>query len=267
MTTTLIVLVLLLSLASAALVVLLLREVRRLRADVREVDDPAARLAEAVATLREANLRQHRETRATTDALFSLAGLGPTGATQPSTQGWSASPMVLRQLAEQVAEHAPSLVVEIGGGGSSVLLGRLLRKQGHGRVVSLEHDPSFADITRAHLRRHGLEDLVEVRVAPLTDVEVDGETFRWYSPDALADLTDIDIVFVDGPPGSTGRHARFPAVPLLKDRCRPGALVLLDDGARPQERGVADRWIAGYGAIEVSADSVGTGWIQLRLDG
>jgi len=267
MIATLIVLVLLLSVASAALVVLLWREVRRLRADVRDVEDPAAGLAEAVATLRQANLRQHRETRAVTDALFSLAGLGPDGATQPSTQGWSASPMVLRQLAEQVTEHAPSLVVEIGGGGSSVLLGRLLRQQGHGRVVSLEHDPAFAEITRAHLRRHGLEDLVEVRVAPLAEIDVDGETFRWYSPDALSDLVDIDLVFVDGPPGSTGRHARFPAVPLLKDRCRPGALVLLDDGARAQERGVADRWIAEHDAVEISADSVGTGWIQLRLDG
>jgi predicted O-methyltransferase YrrM len=132
-------------------------------------------------------------------------------------------------------------------------------------VVSIEHDPAYAEITRAHLRRHGVEDVVDIRIAPLVPVEIGSETYEWYDPDAFADLTDIDLVFVDGPPGRIGRHARFPAVPVLAPRCRSGAVVLLDDGARPQERQSADRWIADHGAVETCSDDVGTGWIQLSL--
>ena len=269
MTTTLLVLVLVAAVAAAAIGLLALRDVRGLRARLDQTgpgDDHVEQLLkDAVAALRRNNDRQHRETRAVADALFSLGGLGHDGATVPSTQGWSASPMVLRQLAEQVTERRPELVVEIGGGGSSVLLGRLLRAQGHGRVVSFEHDPAFAEITRGHLRRHGVEDLVEIRVAPLVPVELGGETYEWYDPEAFADLTDVGLVFVDGPPGRTGRHARYPAVPVLAPHCVPGAGVLLDDGARPQEREVADRWIAEHGATEIWSDDVGTGWVQLSL--
>ncbi len=92
-----------------------------------------------------------------------------------------------------------------------------------------------------------------------------GETLTWYDPAVFADLSDIDLLFVDGPPGKSGPLARFPAVPVLADRCRPGAVVLLDDGGRPQERRMADRWIAEHGATEVASDDIGTGWIQLRL--
>ncbi|QBR90969.1 class I SAM-dependent methyltransferase [Nocardioides euryhalodurans] len=269
MTTTLLVLVLVAALAAVAVSVLLLREVNHLKAKVEESSGGSQGveklIRDAVGSIQQQTLRQHRETRAVADALFSLGGLGPDGATTPSTQGWSASPMVLRQLAEQVTERRPELVVEIGGGGSSVLLGRLLRAQGHGRVVSFEHDPAFAEITRGHLRRHGVEDLVEIRVAPLVPVELGGETYEWYDPEAFADLADVGLVFVDGPPGRTGPHARYPAVPVLAPHCLPGAGVLLDDGARQQEREVADRWIAEHGATEIWSDDVGTGWVQLTL--
>lgn len=253
--------------ASLATSLLVLREVRRARHDAeRDRSRQDAALRDGLAALRQHVRQQHRQTRAVTDALHSLSGLGPDGVVSPSTQGWSASPMVLRALAHEVADTAPALVVELGGGGSSVLLGRLLRRQGHGRVVSVDHDPDYAEITRAHLRRHGVDDLVEVRVAPLVDVAVGDEVFRWYDPAAMADLHDIDLVFVDGPPGTTGRRARLPAVPVLRDRLSPGARVLLDDGGRRQERAVADHWIAEHGATELAADDVGTGWVLLRVD-
>ncbi|HYH35488.1 MAG TPA: class I SAM-dependent methyltransferase [Nocardioides sp.] len=269
MTTFLLLLVLLVAAVGTALGVVLLREVRRLTGRVESAEsgvrDLRQQLARATRTLRHHNKRQHRETRAVTDGLVGLTGLGPDGATLPSTQGWSASPMVLRQLAEQVTERRPELVVELGGGGSSVLLGRLLRAQGHGRVVSIEHDAAFAEVTRAHLRRHGVEDLVDIRLAPLVPVEVGDETYQWYDPRAFEDLAGIDLVFVDGPPGSGGPDARYPAVPVLSPRCSPGAGVLLDDGARAAERRAADRWIADHGAVEVWSEDLGTGWIQLRL--
>ncbi len=262
----LIVVTLLVALAAAATALLTLREVRRLRATISDdSQDPAARAEGIIKSLRATVRREHRHTRAVIDGLFSLSGLSADGATMPTTQGWAASPMVLRQLAEQVIEHRPDLVVELGGGGSSVLLGRLLKMQGHGRVVSIDHDPGYAELTREHLRRHGVADVVEVRVAPLVPVEAGGDTHTWYDPAAFTDLHDIDLLFVDGPPGGTGPLARFPAVPVLTDRCRPGAVVLLDDGARAPERRMADRWIAEHGATEVASDDIGTGWTQLRL--
>ena len=47
---------------------------------------------------------------------------------------------------------------------------------------------------------------------------------------------------IDGPPKSTQQNARFPAIPLLYDRLNPGSVVLMDDGARIEERQIASTW-------------------------
>ena len=139
---------LLVALAAAAAALMTLREVRRLHGTISD------RSQEADGTGRRDHrgAPPHRSPRAPThpgDRRRPVLAVraGADGATMPSTQGWAASPMVLRQLAEQVTQHQPDLVVELGGGGSSVLLGRLLTMQGHGRVVSIDHDP---DVRRAH---------------------------------------------------------------------------------------------------------------------
>ncbi|MCY9782605.1 class I SAM-dependent methyltransferase [Nocardiopsis sp. EMB25] len=182
-----------------------------------------------------------------------------TAAFMPPLRGWAASPDVLRVLVRQINRLRPDLVVEFGSGASSVWLGYALRRAGGGRLVAIEHDARYAELSRELVAAHGLDDLIEIRHAPLTEVEtqevvVGGETVRtadrWYDASVLADLEGIGLVFVDGPPQATGRHARYPAVPTVLPRCTEDAVIVLDDADRPDERAIGDRWLAEHPRLQ-----------------
>lgn len=173
----------------------------------------------------------------------------------PPLRGWAASPDVLRVVVRHIDRLRPALVVECGSGSSSVWIGYALRRVGGGRLVAIEHERGYAEQTRALVTEHGLDDIVEVRHAPLKGIEpetitVDGAQVitadQWYDPSALTDLDGIGVLFVDGPPAATGRHARHPAVPLLWPRCTEDAVIILDDAARPDEKALGDRWLTEF---------------------
>lgn len=161
----------------------------------------------------------------------------------PATRSWVASPDLLRHLYEHVRDVQPRFVLECGSGLSTVIMAYGLRAAGYGgRIVALEHLEEYAERTRRMLADHGLSGFAEVRFAPLRDLELEGEEWTWYEQDALPS-EPIDLVFVDGPPGDTREHARYPAVPLLRDRLAPGARILLDDYGRGEEAEIAQRWV------------------------
>jgi predicted O-methyltransferase YrrM len=149
-------------------------------------------------------------------------------------------------LARETGLTRPEVVVELGSGGSSVLVGRSLRQAGRGHLYSLDHDPAFAALTRQHVEAHGLEAWVTVLDAPLVECVIRGERFRWYDvPAAVQQLERIDLLIVDGPPQATDRTGlpRYPALPSFQDRLTAGAIVFVDDAYRDAERQMLDRWI------------------------
>lgn len=162
--------------------------------------------------------------------------------TLPRTRGWAASPDFLLTLYRTVREQRPELVVEVGSGVSTLVTAYALQQNGSGRLVSLDHDPVFAERTRYTLWEHGVAGGVEVRDAPLEPIRIGDGEWRWHPQEAFQDLRAIELLVVDGPPGGAGKLARFPALPLLRSRLAPGARVLLDDGARQEERVAAERW-------------------------
>jgi predicted O-methyltransferase YrrM len=134
------------------------------------------------------------------------------------------------------------LVVECGSGTSTVWLAYTLEQLGRGRIVALEHDEHFGGLTHDALARNGLAHRGEVRIAPLEDVLVGEEAYRWYAPATWQDLVEIDLLLVDGPPGHIGRDARYPAFPLLSPALAEEATVILDDVTREAEARIARRW-------------------------
>ena len=175
-----------------------------------------------------------------------LKPVGP----MPGTGGWAMNPTALRLLLRRLADVDAKTVVECGSGTSSVWIGYALRAMGGGRrLVSLEHDEDFAEVTRESLAAHGLLDVVEVRVAPLVEHEVGATTYSWYSTHSFADLEGVDALLVDGPPSKLGPGARYPALPLFSDKLSAGALVFLDDVTRPDELAVEGRWLEEFPAL------------------
>jgi predicted O-methyltransferase YrrM len=149
-----------------------------------------------------------------------------------------------------VNRSRPELVLEFGAGLSTLEIGRSLARQGAGRLISVEHDSSWVAVVRARVEEAGLSDVVTVVHAPLKTVDIGGQSFSWYDVElvrsAVADRL-IDVMLVDGPPRRTCDLARYPALPLLKDRLSPNATILLDDAERPEERDVLARWTREFG--------------------
>ncbi|NEA35472.1 class I SAM-dependent methyltransferase [Streptomyces sp. SID13031] len=178
------------------------------------------------------------------EALLDLRAVLQPRALMPPLRDWAASPDVLRWLAESVLSRRPKLVVECGSGASSLVLGYAVQKAGYGRVVALEHDADYAKITAQRVSDHGLQDVVEVRHAPLTPWTGPDERERnWYDLSAVKDLDGIGLVFVDGPPARTGPMARYPALPVLLSHCADEVAFVLDDTIRADEVEVSDRWM------------------------
>jgi hypothetical protein len=177
-------------------------------------------------------------------ATQNLFALVPPRGPVPQMVGYVAAPDVLLLLVQKFLTLRPTLAIECGSGASTLFLALAAQQYGvNSRLVSLEHDLGYAEGTRALLKEHGVGHLVDVRHAPLTSTPLPDHTGPWYDPAAFEDLHDIGLAFVDGPPGDVGPQARYPMVPLLRDRLASSCAILLDDMNRADERGVGERWM------------------------
>lgn len=171
----------------------------------------------------------------------------------PPSGSWALDARTLAHLVDLVESQRPTTVIEFGSGTSTVYLGYLAERIG-AKVVSVEHDEGYGARTRAEVARHGLSDVVEVRLAPLKEQQIRGVDALWYDMEKFEDVTDIELALVDGPPAAVAPRARQHAVPALAPRLAPGALVLLDDAPRPDEQEIARTWIEEHGLV---AEDVG----------
>jgi hypothetical protein len=80
-----------------------------------------------------------------------------------------------------------------------------------------------------------------------------GSEVPWYPLALLDGVGRVDLLFVDGPPAATSALVREPAGPAVLDRLQDGAIVVLDDTNRSDERTIVDRWtgIAGVTTLRV----------------
>jgi predicted O-methyltransferase YrrM len=195
-----------------------------------------------------------REQTREIEALFQLFQRVTPRAPMPA--GGALNPTDLLGLLHLVRTRKPQLVLELGSGTSTVWLAYLLQQTG-GRLVSLDHEPGYAQKTRDALEEHGLTDVAEVRDAPLRPVVLDGRTFPWYDAGACADLEDVDLLVIDGPPEKTGPDARYPAMRVLEDRLADRATILFDDANRADEQAALRRWVETIEGLTREGEALG----------
>jgi predicted O-methyltransferase YrrM len=58
----------------------------------------------------------------------------------------------------------------------------------------------------------------------------------WYDVSQLADISDIDLLFIDGPPGSKNDRARHPALTECLSKLSPRVIIVIDDAGRDGEK-------------------------------
>jgi predicted O-methyltransferase YrrM len=166
----------------------------------------------------------------------------------PIGGGWALTGDSAALLAREALCRKPDTVLELGSGVSTLILGQILKRNGKGRLLSVDHDPVWANQTRRYVEFLGLGDVVSVVDAPLKNLALGGRTVNWYDiPRANLDaLGTIDLLVVDGPPQAKDdpEPARYPAFPMLRERLSPRALVVVDDADRETERKMVEKWIA-----------------------
>ena len=227
----------------------------RLKATIDELEGEMAALNERFAGLQQEMSNRMRidplKVSAEVQSIGGLYSLLEPTLPLPPLGGWAISPEASLVLARAISRNQPELVVEAGSGSSTVVAALALAKVGHGRVIALEHDSGYAVSTRQLLRDRGLEKYATVVDAPLREYKIGGETYQWY--DVAEDLFNapIELLLVDGPPGTTGPVARFPAVPLLLEHLTSSANVMVDDAGRPAERKIVDMWQEKYNLYRV----------------
>jgi predicted O-methyltransferase YrrM len=180
---------------------------------------------------------------------------------------YEVSPDLARLLAGIVLTGRPASVLEFGSGRSSLVIAHALCAGGGGRLTSVEHAPEFARGAWAIAERVPGVDAQQV-VSRVRVTLTRGGPFNGYADaaPALSARAPYDLVLIDGPPGPLGRDwTMFAAIRHLS----PGALVIVDDTARPGERRAVARWLRRWPGLSVVQDrpTVMRGATILRFDG
>lgn len=132
-------------------------------------------------------------------------------------------------------------ILECGSGLSTILVGAIAKRRSQSHWA-LEHTPKWAMKVQKYLDRYKLDSVI-LCTKPLKDY---GD-FCWYDAPLESMPDGFFLVICDGPPG-TIKGGRYGLVPFMKERLKPGCVILLDDAGREQELAIAKRWEAELGA-------------------
>lgn len=225
-------------------------QIRDLRGEVAQVQDVLLEQVESTRTSIRQNVADNaRETVHLVESTMLLMAKAPQfESVMPPLGGFAMDARAMLHLATLVEEHKPRRILELGGGSSTVWLGYLTRDFDT-EIVSIDHLEDYRNTTSEYVDRHGFSERVDCRLGPLEKQTVGDETYSWYTPHVFNDVTDIDILLIDGPPRATGRLARYPALPKLHHCLRPDGLVLLDDMQRKEEQNILEIWLSQFDGL------------------
>jgi Methyltransferase domain len=187
-------------------------------------------------------LEAERELRQELRDLWGLSHVMVDGTPWPPPGGWALGADAIAWLLREMRSRGSRVVVELGPGTSSIVLA-------HGggmdlEMYGIEHDERFVETVAKQLMLNGVDAYRLVHV-PLKTCMHEQRAVQWYEERILDVLPPrIDVLIVDGPPNWSGSSNRSPAWAELGDRMRDGAVIVVDDTHRADERDMVDRWLA-----------------------
>jgi predicted O-methyltransferase YrrM len=198
----------------------------------------------SVSELRDAQVDAKRKSYLTESAISFIVNQINTDRPIWFEYGWSADPILLATLYSEIRSSRPEYILDLGSGMTTLISAYALRDNGGGKVVAWEHMEEYATSITKKLADRGLGDFSKVEHKPLELQVIDGQTYNWFGGGLNGIEKKIDILIVDSPPGSTGRMARFPAIPKLLNHLSETAVVYLDDVHREEEKEILNRWLS-----------------------
>ncbi len=208
------------------------------------------------------------------EAFFSIQSYFESGQVIGELHGWPISPDLGLYLIQQLEANPYDLVIEFGSGTSTQLIAKTLATIAQRQPtrlkpiqVAFEHLERYHQKSLAVLQQSGLTEAVALHHTPLKPyTSPDGEAYSYYDCEpalqALANAfknnpAPVILVLVDGPPGTTGPNARYPALPLLLKHFPDTQIdLILDDYNRPTEKEVISKWLNDLDALHISFDRI-----------
>lgn len=191
----------------------------------------------------------------------------------PGMHGWPISPDFALYLIELIECNNYDLILEFGSGTSTVIIAKTLKRLSERNneekavvQIAFEHLKNYYTKTLADLSQSNLAHNVELELSPLIPyTAINGITYQYYDCESKLADTAVKIqeegktvkvlVIVDGPPGTTGVHARFPAVPLVLRHLKDAVIdVVLDDYKRNDEKEVAQMWLEQVSQLKLNVE-------------
>lgn len=179
----------------------------------------------------------------------------------PDMHLWPISPDVALWIMALVSRGNYDLVLEYGSGTSTLLMAQTIQRSLTAGTLSrapiqvaFEHLEKYHTKTADLLEQNGHRTHVQLELAPLLPYSAsDDVTYSYYSCGEKLDTLSMQLancdrplkmfMLVDGPPGDTNRHARYPALPMVLDRFNNIEVdLLLDDYGRREEKEILDKW-------------------------
>lgn len=149
------------------------------------------------------------------------------------------SDQTIQILSEICREKKPSKLVDLGTG-AGYSLKTMIDAVPAAQIWTVESNAVYVVDVEMTLRL--LVDLSRVTFihSPIVAPPEGSKARGWYKKEPLDAIpSGIDILFVDGPEGTHGRH---PALPIFLSRMARPSIVFLDDCNRAEERGILEDW-------------------------
>lgn len=199
--------------------------------------------------------------------------------------GWSIETDLVRKIITQVRNVDYDMIIEMGSGRSTVIIAYILHKSHKTQTtqIAFEHLEKYAHETREMLDSVDLAKKSSAVYTPLKNYHAgDGREFLYYDYQSL--LTSMSqtlnqkrnphnriFLLIDGPPGSTGPYARYPAIPIVCDHFQDVEIdVILDDFNRSEEQDIWKQWKMFYddnkrNFKELDRGNIGHSWCMARI--
>jgi hypothetical protein len=179
---------------------------------------------------------------------------------------WAIDGFLAKELMDHLAIHRPRVVLELGSGVSTVLIASALESLGltDTRHIAVDHLDEFLENTRKMVDCQGLKRTTEYWHCPLSS-SIAPEASWYHGIPGRLGTTRIDLLLVDGPPGTLRPGARRPVLPVLRQFLSENAVVLLDDAGRDEEQEVLARWKDDFPELIEKTSKLGKGFSRITM--
>ena len=186
-----------------------------------------------------------------TEALLTINKLADLQVPIATSRGWAASPDFIKIVFEFVLKHKPNTIMELGSGISTLYTGNLIKSKNlDTNIISLDHELTFAEISQANCKTHGIDDIAKVYHTPIKKYDINNKEWLWYDFDNInIKEHSIGFLVVDGPPTFLQKQSRYPAIPLLLKYLENDAIIVVDDYTRDDDKAVIKRWCAEFNEL------------------